>query len=222
MNELIGALFPLGVAAALSPMPLIALIIALFSKQRALNGLGFVLGSLIATAAITTITTILALALPSDPEVTIHPVKGTIHIVLGAAMVYYGIVIWHRRPKPGEPRKTPSWIARIESINPAKSVVFGMLLAALNVKNLPIEAVAGTHLAAAPSMQSAIVAGIIFVVLACGALATILIAALAFPTRTTAPLKRLRETLIDHNAIILTLVFVLAGTSMIGHAIAVI
>lgn len=88
MNELVGALLPLGVAAALSPMPLIALIIALFSKQRAANGLGFLLGSLV------------------------------------------------------------------------------------------------------------------------------------FPKRTEAPLTRLRETLIAHNSVILTMVFVLAGTTMVGHAIA--
>ena len=58
MNALIGTLLPLGVAAALSPMPLIARIITLFSKQRAANGFGFLLGSLIATAALTTIATL--------------------------------------------------------------------------------------------------------------------------------------------------------------------
>ena len=57
--------------------------------------------------------------------------------------------------------------------------------------------------------------------LSCGALAPVLAAALAFPKRTEAPLTRLRETLITHNSVILAVVFVLAGTSMIGHAISV-
>lgn len=219
MNALIGTLLPLGVAAALSPMPLIALIIALFSKQRAANGFGFLLGSLVATAALTTIATLLSLGLPSGPNATTHPVKAVIHLVLGAAMVLYAFVIWHRRPRPGEPHKLPAWIAKIEGVNPVSAVVFGMILAALNVKNLPLDAAAGTHLAGASSVEVAVFAGVVFIVLSCGALAFILAAALAFPKRTEAPLRRLRETLITHNSIILAVVFVLAGATMIGHAI---
>lgn len=219
MNALVGTLLPLGVAAALSPMPLIALIIALFSKQRAANGFGFLLGSLVATAALTAIATLLSLGLPSGPDATAHPIKAVLHLILGAAMVAYAFVIWHRRPRPGEPHKLPSWIAKIEGINPAKAVMFGVILSAVNVKNLPLDAAAGTHLAGAASVETALVAGTIFVVLSCGALALILAAALLFPKRTQAPLTQLREALITHNSIILTVVFVLAGATMIGHAI---
>lgn len=220
MNELVGALLPLGVAAALSPMPLIALIIALFSKQRAANGLGFLLGSLLATAALTAVATFLSMGLPSGPGATTHPVKAVLHISLGAAMIAYAFVIWHRRPRPGEPYKLPAWIAKIEGINPVKAVVFGVVLSALNVKNLPLDAAAGTHLAGAASVDDALIAGTLFVVLSCSALAAVLVAALVFPKRTEAPLTRLRETLIAHNSVILTMVFVLAGTTMVGHAIA--
>ena len=219
MNALIGALLPLGVAAALSPMPLIALIIALFSKQRAANGFGFLLGSLIATAALTAIATLLALGLPSSPSTATHPVKAVIQLILGSAMVLYAFIIWHRRPRPGEPPKLPGWIAKIEGVNPVSAVIFGMVLSAVNVKNLPLDAAAGTHLAGSSSVEVAVIAGVVFVVLSCGALALVLTAALAFPKRTEAPLTRLRETLIAHNSIILAVVFVLAGTTMIGHAI---
>lgn len=220
MNALIGALLPLGVAAALSPMPLIALIVALFSERRALNGAGFLLGSLLATAALTAVATALSFALPNDPDATSHPVAGALRIVLGAAMIVFGAVTWRGRPRPGEAHPTPSWMARIESIGPLGAIGFGALLSAANVKNLPIQVAAGTHLAQSGSVTDAVIGGVIFVVLACGALGTVLFAALVFPTRTEAPLRRLRETLIAHNAVILTVVFVLAGTSMIGHGIA--
>lgn len=220
MNALVGALLPLGVAAALSPMPIIALIVALFSKRRALNGAGLLFGSLLATATLTALATGLSFALPNDPGATSHPVAGTLRIVLGTAMIVFGAVTWRGRPRPGEERRTPAWMSHIESMGPLGAVGFGALLSAANVKNLPIEIAAATHLAESGAVVEAVIGGVIFVVLACGALGAVLFAALVFPKRTEAPLRRLRETLIAQNAVILAVVFVLAGTSMIGHGIA--
>ena len=221
MNALIGALLPLGIAAALSPMPLIALLLVLSSKRRVANGIGFFAGSMAATAALTAATATIALVIPNDPQATTHPVYGVLRIVLGAAMIVFGVVSWRGRPKAGQPARQPAWLSSIEDMGFGRAVLFGALLSLANVKNVPIAFAAGSHIAESGALVPMLVGGVVFVALACGAMATVIAAAFAFPARTAAPLERLRDTLVAHNAVILAVVFVLAGASLIGHGIAV-
>ncbi len=220
MNEIIGALLPLGVAAMMSPMPLIALIIALLSRRRVANGVCFVSGALIATVALTVVAILIGSALPGDAGATSHPVAGVLRMIFGAALLVFAMITWRGRPRSGDPHRTPSWMTRIDGMGPAGALGFGALLTAANVKNLPITLVAGTHIAEADTAAVQVVCGIVFIVISCLAMIALLAAALLFPARTGAPLQRLRDTLSAHNAVILTVVFVLTGVSMIGHGIA--
>lgn len=219
MKETIGAILPLGVGAALSPLPLIAVILMLASQHPARNGISFLVSSILGTAAITALMVGLALLLPVDPDAASHPVTGTIKIVLGIAMLFLGYRAWKGRPKPGTDPVLPAWMNKIDGMSAMQAAGFGLVLVVANTKNLPIEAAVGAHLAVTGSTVDAVVSGVVFVVLASLAMITVVAASLLFPKEAEAPIGRLRETLVAHNSVILTVVFVFCGATILGHGI---
>jgi threonine/homoserine/homoserine lactone efflux protein len=88
-------------------------------------------------------------------------------VVLGALLVFIGFRQWQSRPRPGDPPKAPpKWMATIDSISPSKALGFGLLLSAVNPKNLTLAAGAGVSIGQAGlDTTSAIVLIVLFVAL---------------------------------------------------------
>lgn len=218
MWETIGAVVPLGIGAAISPMPIIAAIALLFGEGARRNALAFLAASIFATSTLTLLAGLLASSVPEGGGK--HLVLGLVKVGLGAAMLVLGARFWARRPRGGAEAPVPGWIAQLERADVWRAVLYGLLLTVLNTKNIPLEAAVGVQLSAGGSWATGLVAGGVFVLLASGLLIAIVFAALLFPARVAGPLRELRETLVAHNSVILAVVFALTGASIIGHGVA--
>jgi threonine/homoserine/homoserine lactone efflux protein len=127
---------PLAVGVAISPLPVMAVILILFTPKARSNGpafvAGWVLGLAVGDAAVT-----LIIASPQDFNES-GPTKAAsvIHLALGALLVVLGARRWRTRPAPGELPIPPKWMTRIATLSALQALGLAALLAGLNPKNL--------------------------------------------------------------------------------------
>ena len=138
MSGLLGLLLPLGIGAAISPIPTaICLMLLGAGRNRLTNAVAFLVGSSAVLVAIG----ILALVFfggggtgtgsgkPSD-------IKDTIDAVIGVFLLLFAFKLWLKAPDPNAP--PPRWMAAVDSLGPGKALLFGMMMTSLNFSSLPL------------------------------------------------------------------------------------
>src|SRR3954470_19622703 len=129
MGEALLQLIPLGMAAALSSIPITATIYILLSESRGRAGLALLAGTVLGTFAAVTLATVAGQALPGRPR---HhdDLIGTLEVLVGTAMVVLGVVTLARRSRPGSGRGT-TWMEVMGSLG---LVLFFSMALALNFR----------------------------------------------------------------------------------------
>jgi threonine/homoserine/homoserine lactone efflux protein len=220
VGNTIGEILPLAVGIAISPIPIIAAILMLLSPKAKGTSLGFLFGWLVGIIAAIVIFTLLSSVLP-QPADGPSTVAGVIKIVLGALLLLLAAKQWRSRPAKGEQAVLPKWMAAIDTMTPAKALVLGFLLAAVNPKNLLMAASAGLVVGGAGLTLGQTIAVIaVFTVIAASTVLVPVIAYLAASARMAEPLERLREWLVDNNATIMAVLLLVIGVSVVGKGIA--
>ena len=220
MGDTIGEILPLAVGIAISPIPIIAAILMLLSPKAKGTSLGFLFGWLVGIIAAIVIFTLLSSVLP-QPADGPSTVAGVIKIVLGALLLLLAVKQWRSRPAEGERAALPKWMAAIDTMTPAKALVLGFLLAAVNPKNLLLAASAGLVVGGASlSLGQTIAVIAVFTVIAASTVLGPVIAYLAASAKMAEPLERLREWLVDNNAAIMAVLLLVIGVSVVGKGIA--
>lgn len=146
---------------------------------------------------------------------------GLIALVLGALLLLLAVKQWRNRPAKGEQAALPKWMAAIDTMTPAKALVLGFVLAAVNPKNLLMAASAGLVVGGASlSLGQTIAVIAVFTVIAASTVLGPVIAYLAASAKMAEPLERLREWLVDNNAAIMAVLLLVIGVSVVGKGIA--
>jgi len=157
--------FAIGVA--ISPIPIIAVILMLFSRRARINVPVFLLGWVLALAALNVAAYVLAQA--SDPAAS-SSANDTISwgkIALGVVLLLLGVRNWRSRPRAGSEPAMPKWMASVDALMPWKALGLGLLLAGLNPKKLILTIGAAAGLAQLGlSTTDAVVSLIVFVLVA--------------------------------------------------------
>src|SRR4051812_33233854 len=113
MEQALLQLIPLGLAAALSSVPITATIFILLSKTPGRSGLAFLAGTVLGTFAAVTVATVAGQALPGRHRQH-DSLISTLEVVVGVAMVALGVVTLARGRGKGSTRGT-SWLDSIGS-----------------------------------------------------------------------------------------------------------
>ncbi len=221
MNEVIGEVLPLALGVTVSPIPVVAAILMLLSPRATATSVGFLVGWITGIVVTVTVFALLSTALPdSDPDSS-QPVKATIQVVLGALLLVVAAHQWRARPQPGQPREAPHWMSAIGSMTTAKATGLGVLLAAVNPKNLIMGAGAGVVIGSADlDGGQTTVAIVVFTLVAAASVAVPVVAHLIAPRKLTAPLESLRVWLLAENALIMSVLLLVLGVSVIGKGVA--
>ena len=220
MGDAIGQMLPTAVGIAISPLPIVAVVLMLVTPRGRVNGVTFVLGWIAGLAVVGAI--VLAVAGGADASDDGQPATwvSVLELVLGLAALLLGARQFRGRPRPGETPESPKWMRALDTFTPAKAAGAGVLLSALNPKNLLL-AVAG----AATIAQTGIDAGeeaiayAIFVVIATIGVALPVTLAIALGERSRELLDGLKDWLAVHNAAIMAVLLVVIGFKLIGDAI---
>jgi len=220
MGDVIGAVLPLALGIAVSPIPIIAAILMLLSPRARTAGLGFlggwVAGIVVAVVLFTLLSTLIPAADPDESK----PVAGIVKIVLGLLLLGLALRQWRGRPKAGESAALPKWMSAVDSMTPTRALAIGFLLSAVNPKNLLMAVGAGVDIGSSGlTVGEATVAIVIFVLIASASVAVPVIGYLAAADRMRAPLESMRAWLGQNNAAVMTVLLLVIGIVVIGKGI---
>ncbi|WP_411700825.1 GAP family protein [Conyzicola sp.] len=220
MGPAIGDILPLALGIAVSPIPVIAAILMLLSPKAKGTSLGFLAGWVIGVALATTVFTVVSSLIPAEDPDEAKPVVGVIKIILGAVLLLLAAKQWRSRPAHGETAALPKWMSAIDTMTPAKALVLGFLLSALNPKNLVMAISAGVVIGPAALTTGETVATVaIFVLLAVSTVLVPVLAYLAASDRMRAPLEALRVWLVQNNSTVMSILLLAIGVASIGKGI---
>lgn len=220
MGSAIGQILGSAVGVAISPVPIIALILMLFSAAAARNSLSFLAGWVIGLGAVAAVVLAIGVSASDDGGST---AGGVLKIIVGVAFLLLAVKQWRSRPGPGEEPALPSWMSAIDDLSALKAFGLGLLLTVPNPKNLglTIAAAATISQAGLPTGQNVVVV-IVFVVIAS---ITILLPVLAFllaRKRAEPVLQELKVWLSSNTATVMTVLFTVLGAKVLGDGISLV
>ena len=215
MGAVIGDILPLALGVAISPIPIIAAILMLFSARAGGTSGGFLVGWILGIIIATGLFTVLAGSLSTTGEPSAR--ASWTKIVLGLLLLLVAVRQW--RGRDGQ-HSTPGWMAAIDTITPVKALGLGFLLAAINPKNLLMAVAAGVAIGSAGlAVGGEVVAIAVFTVIAASTVAVPVIAYLLAADRMRAPLESLKAWLQGNNTVVMSLLLLVLGVVLIGKGI---
>ncbi len=220
MAAVIGAILPLAVGIAISPIPIVAAILMLLSPKAKGASVGFLVGWIVGIALATTVFTLLSAALPEGDADASRPVTAIVQIVLAVALLLLALRQWRGRPAEGEEPDLPKWMGAIDQMNAGRAIGLGVLLSAVNPKNLLLAAGGGIEIGGAGlDVGSVVLSIVVFTVIAGCSVAVPVVAYLVASDAMTAPLGRLREWLVQHNASIMAVLLLVLAVVLLGKGL---
>ncbi len=220
MGSVIGEILPVAVAGAVSPVPVIAVILMLFTSEARTNSVAFLLGWLLGLTVIGSIVLIAGdVASDDSGEST---VSGVVKLVFGLLFLVLAVRSWRSRPKAGEDPEMPGWMAAIDGFGAVKSAGIAALLSGLNPKNLALTAAGAATIAAAGlTTGEEIGAFAIFVTIASVTVAAPVLVYLIMGDRVQGGLNSLKDWLVANNNTVMAVLLVVLGAKLLGDAISI-
>lgn len=220
MGQAIGDFLPAAVGIAISPIPIVAVVLMLSSARGHVNGpaflVGWIGGILVAGTALLLLAGAVGASDDGQPSDTVSWTK----LVAGLALLFLASKQFRARPRADNEPATPKWMGAIDAFTPAKSLVAAVLLSIVNPKNL-ILLVAGV----ASIAQAGLSAGdeaiclVVFTVIASLGAAAPVVVYFALGERSAELLGRLKTWMWRNNAVIMAIILLVIGVKLIGDAI---
>jgi threonine/homoserine/homoserine lactone efflux protein len=205
---------------AISPIPLIAVVAMLAGPNGRRNGVAFLVGWFFGLAvAGAALVALLGEPSESTTDSTSNPI-GWVLLALGALMIGLAIKQLKLRPKEGEAAELPSWLARVDSLNPLHAAGLAVALAVANPKNLIL--LAGAAAAAAEtgaSSRARLEAMMVFALVALIGPAIPVAARLFAGSHAEPMLERMRTWLTRNNALIVAIICLVIAGKLIADGI---
>jgi hypothetical protein len=220
MANAIGQTLSLAVGVALSPIPIIAVILMLVTPKARANGPAFVVGWLVGLAIVGTI--VLLVAGPANANDDGEPATwvDVLKLVLGLLLARIALRHWRGRPHEGEEAPTPDWMGAIASFSPAKAAGAGAVLAGANPKNLLLAVGAAAAIAQTgiSGGEQALAYAVFALIGTIGVAAPVAIY-FALGERAGPILEGLEAWMRRHNAVIVAVICLVVGAKLVGDAI---
>jgi threonine/homoserine/homoserine lactone efflux protein len=223
MNEAIGQILSLGVVIALSPVPVIAIVLVLATPRARSCGPALLLGWVAGLCLVGAVVLLLSGAADADADDDSGPATWVswLMIVLGVLLVLLAVKQWRGRPKAGDDASLPKWMRSIENLTPAKTIAMGALLSGMNPKHLLLTVAASAAIA-----ETGIDAGretialAVFILIGSLGIGVPLVIFLVLGERSRKLLDGLKSWMSAHNVAIMAGITLVIGTKLLGDGIA--
>lgn len=220
LNQALGDLLPAAAAVALSPIPIVAIVLVLDAPRARTAGPAFAIGW-VAGLSVVSIVVVAAAGGASDPGSATATGVAWGKAAIGVLFLVMAARQWRKRPKRGEEAEMPGWMATINSVGAAKAVGLGLLLSAANPKNLALTLAASASIAQAGlDARDEAVAIAVFVAIGSVTVVGAVVFFLVAPRVAARPLDAVRRFMADNNATIMMVILVLLGAKLLGDALA--
>jgi threonine/homoserine/homoserine lactone efflux protein len=220
MGQAIGQVLAFAVAAGLSPIPIVGIVMMLSTPRARSNGPAFLAGWIFGLAGVGTAVLLIAsgaeAAEGGEPANWVNVLK----LVLGAGLLVLALKQWKGRPAPGAEAELPAWMSAVDHFTAVRSAGLGLALAAVNPKNLILvvgaaSAIAGTGAAAG----SQAVALAIFVLIGTVGTGVPVLLFFTMGDRSERMLDELKGWMAQNNATIMAVICLLIGAKLLGDGI---
>ncbi|MEU9246942.1 GAP family protein [Streptomyces shenzhenensis] len=222
MGHAVGEVLGLAAGVAVSPLPIVAIILVLTTPQGRLGGLLFALGWVVGLAALGAI--MLAVGGTGGASAHKQPATwvGALKLALGALLALFGARQWRRRPKDASQAQLPKWMAAIDRFTPAKILGLGLLLSAGNLKNAPLTIAAAASISSAgiPVTQQTGALAIFVAIASLGVLAPLAVY-LVLGERARTILADWREWAARNNVAVMAVLFFVLGLKLLGDGVGI-
>lgn len=218
LGDAIGDLLPSAVGVALSPVPIVAVILMLGTPRARSNGPALALGWIGGLVAVT----VLVLLVAGDADSSDGPgtAVSVVTLLFGLVLLLVAAKQWQARPRGDAEPSMPDWMAAIDEFTSARAFGLGVLLSAVNPKNLALAVATGAGLAQAGLSTGGDVVGVVvFAAIGSLTVAGPVLAYLVAGGRTERVLGDVKRFMVDHNAVIMAVVCLVLAAKLIGTGI---
>jgi threonine/homoserine/homoserine lactone efflux protein len=218
LGDAIGGLLPSAVGVALSPIPIVAVILMLGTPRARSTGPAFAGGWVFGLVAVSVI--VLLVAGDADSSDDTSTAVDVVILLFGLLLVAVAVRQWRGRPRAGQEPQMPKWMAAIDDFTARRAFGLGVLLSGVNPKNLALTLAAAASLAQAGLSAGGDAAGVaVFVAVGSLTVAGPVLAYLLMGKGAERPLGEIKQFMADHNAVIMTVVCLVLAAKLIGNAI---
>jgi len=212
----IGGALPAALAIALSPFPVIGIVLMLAGRQGRRNGPLFAAGWVIGLSIVAAIV-VVVFAGADGADSTSSAIADWGRVVVGAVMIVLGVRTWWTRPRSGDVVEEPGWMASLEEATAAKAFVLGAVLAGANPKHFVLTAAATTSMVEAGAHGSDLVVAIaVFVLVGSFTVVGAVVVGLFGGTWGVSLLEAVRQFMVANSAVITVIVLVILGANVLG------
>jgi threonine/homoserine/homoserine lactone efflux protein len=220
LGQAIGDFLPAAIGIAISPIPIVAVVLMLVSARGRVNGPAFLVGWVVGVAGVGALLLVVARAAGAEDDGQPADWVSWLKLTLGAILLFLALKQWQARPREGVEAATPKWVGAVDDFTPAKAAGAGIALSAVNPKNLVliVAGMASIAQAGIPVDEEAVALAVFTLIASIGA-AVPVIMCFALGDRAAEPLDRLKTWLGRNNAVIMAVLLLVIGVKLIGDAI---
>ncbi|MFE9256633.1 GAP family protein [Streptomyces sp. NPDC006879] len=218
MGEAIGSMLASAVGIAISPLPLVAVILMLTTPRGRTNGMAFTAGWVGALALVVGLVVAVGSGLEGDGDTSTGP--QWLKLALGVVFLLLALRQWRNRPRGGQQAPPPKWMRAMDRFTPSKAAALAVVLVAANPKNLALALGGAASIASSPAGAGAkAVASALMVLI--GSLCTLLPLGvyLLGGERAARVLDSWKNWMSLHNAAIMATILLALGAKYIGDAL---
>ncbi|HUK94223.1 MAG TPA: GAP family protein [Gaiellaceae bacterium] len=220
MGQAVGDFLPLAVVVAISPIPIVAMVLMLATPRARTNGTAFAFGWIVGLSVLGAIVLVLATGNATEDSGAPATWVDVLNLLFGLAFILLAVRTWLGRPKRGDEAEMPGWMDRVDDFTTGRSFGAGVVLSAVNPKNLVLTVAGALAIAEATlSDGQEVLALAVFVLIGSLGILTLLGIYLVVGERAAAQLERLKVWTAAHNAAIMTVLLLALGAKLIGDAI---
>jgi threonine/homoserine/homoserine lactone efflux protein len=220
MGQAVGQVLSFGVGVALSPVPIIAVVLMLATPRGRVNGPAFLAGWVVGLTVVGTV--VLLIANSGDASASGAPADwvSILKLVLGGLLLGLAVKQWRGRPRGDQRPELPAWMKTVDTFTATKAAAIAVALSAINPKNLILTVGAATAIA-----QTGIGAGgqavalAVFVVLGTLGVGVPVAISVLMGERSTRLLGELHDWMARENTTIMAVLCLVIGAKLIGDAI---
>jgi threonine/homoserine/homoserine lactone efflux protein len=220
LGQVIGEFLPLAVGVAVSPIPIIAVILMLFSGRARRNSSAFLVGWVVGIAA--TMGILIAVASSVDLSTGGEPSETAswIKLILGVLLLLGAVREWRARPAPGSEPTMPGWMQKIDAMKPGGALGLAILLSALNPKNLLLIAGAAVIVAQADlGSTDVVISVVVFTLIGACSVAIPTLAYLFAGERVQPQLDGAKAWLSANDTAVMAVLLLVIGVSLFGKGL---